>query len=188
MTVRHPLMEWSTPLRRLLMAAPERMLAPAMASTLAEHLTVGDVLLDLAAASRDDLFAAVGQHMAHTYGVSADGVAHGLRRRERIGSSALGHGVAIPCARVQDAERMYVLFIRLAAPIPFDAPDGLPVSELLVLLVPKQATEKHLHLFAEATQLFADQRLRQRLRLCCDATQVAQLLREGAHRGCANLA
>ena len=102
-------------------------------------------------------------------------VAASLAHREKIGSTGLGEGVAIPHARVKDLERIQVAYAHLKIPISFDAPDGKPVSDVLVLLVPKQATEEHLSILAEATQMFSDRQFRDRLHLCKHALEVKQL-------------
>jgi len=68
-----------------------------------------------------------------------------------------------------------VTYLRPRAPIPFDAPDGEPVSDFLCLLVPKEATDEHLRILAEAAQIFADQRFRARLRQCADASAAKRL-------------
>jgi PTS system nitrogen regulatory IIA component len=65
--------------------------------------------------------------------------------------------------------------MRLKSPIPFDSPDGKPVSDVLVLLAPKQATEEHLTILAEAAQMLSDRSLRDRLHLCSDRFQVKRL-------------
>jgi PTS system nitrogen regulatory IIA component len=65
--------------------------------------------------------------------------------------------------------------LRLKTPIPFDAPDGKPVSDILVLLVPQQATEEHLQILADATQYLADRKLREQLHKCSLAEEVKQL-------------
>lgn len=98
-----------------------------------------------------------------------------LSRREEVGSTGLGEGVAIPHARIKDLDRIQVAYFRLAAPIPFASPDGLPVSDILVLLVPKQATEEHLSILAEATRLFSEPRFRRQLHGCEQASAVRQL-------------
>lgn len=143
---------------------------------LLEHLRPGDVLLDLEVADRTQLFAAIGRYLAEADGLREDSVTVALQRREQIGSTALGQGVAIPCARIRESATVHVLYVRLRQPIEFAAPDGRPVSQALVLLVPKQATEAHLRLLGEATQVFADQRLRERLRLCSDAGEIIDAL------------
>ena len=102
-------------------------------------------------------------------------VAVSLFRREQIGSTGLGKGVAIPHARVKNLERIQVSYVGLKSPIPFDAPDGKPVSDIIVLLVPKQATEEHLQILSEASLMFSDGQFRERLHLCKNALEVKHL-------------
>ena len=113
--------------------------------------------------------------MEREYSMPRALVAESLTRRELAGSTGLGEGVAIPHARIKDLERIHALYARLNSPIPFDAPDGKPVSDILVLLVPKQATEEHLIILAEATQMFSDRRFREHLHVCKDTLEVKGL-------------
>ena len=84
-----------------------------------------------------------------------------LFARERLGSTGLGQGVAIPHGRIKGLKDALGAFLRLAQPVPFDAPDGKPVSLVFVLLVPEKATEKHLQILSELAQMFSDRALRE---------------------------
>jgi PTS system nitrogen regulatory IIA component len=86
--------------------------------------------------------------------------------------------MAIPHARIKGLQQAVAAFVRTRLPIPFDAPDGKPVSEIVVLLVPERATEQHLNLLAWIAQLFADPHFRERLRMCTDAAAVQRLFAE----------
>ena len=141
-------------------------------STIAELLGLENVLLDLEVSSKPQLFEVIGRHMEHEYAMPKALVAECLARRELAGSTGLGEGVAIPHARVKGLERIHAVYARPKSPIPFDAPDGKPVSDILVLLVPKQATEEHLMILAEATQMFSDRRFREHLHVCKDSLEV----------------
>lgn len=164
--------------RSPLAAAPAPAAGTAPASLLLHHLRGDDVLFAPALADREQLFAYIGQHLAASSGWPAEAVTQGLLRRERVGSSALGKGMAIPCARIEAAAAPRALYVRLQPAIDFAAPDGRHVSDAIVLLVPKPATEAHLHLLANATQVFADPGLRRRLRACADADALIRTLRE----------
>jgi len=139
-------------------------------------LGLGNILLDLDVSSQAQLFEVIGRHMEREYAMPQTSVAENLTRRELAGSTGLGEGVAIPHARIKDLERIHALYARLKSPIPFDAPDGKPVFDILVLLVPKQATEEHLMILAEASQMFSDRRFRERLRVCKDILEVKGLI------------
>jgi nitrogen PTS system EIIA component len=144
-------------------------------NTIASYLFPEDIRLDADISSKSSLFDAVGRHMELEHGLPRDSVSQGLSRRERLGSTGLGQGIAIPHARVTNLSRILIAYIRLKSPIPFDAPDGEPVSDILVLLVPKEATEEHLTILADATQMFGDRRFRGRLRQCGDPLAVKRL-------------
>ena len=144
-------------------------------------LAVEDVLLDLDPRNNAELFQAIGHHMETRHGLSGEGVTAALSHRERIGSTALGQGVAIPHARIQGLARIQLAYVHLKQPISFEAPDSLPVSDFLVLLVPKQATEEHLAILAEATQVFADRELRERLRQCRSPHEVKEIFDTRRH-------
>jgi PTS system nitrogen regulatory IIA component len=113
--------------------------------------------------------------MEARHGMPQAWVVLSLSRREDVGSTGLGQGVAIPHARIKDLYRIHLAYLRLKTPIPFAAPDAKPVSDILVLLVPKQATEEHLSILAEATRMFSDPGFRKQLHLCEQPLAVRQL-------------
>src|SRR5262249_48601182 len=96
----------------------------------------------------------------------------GLSARERLGSTALGCGVAIPHARLKALSRPVAAFVRTALPGSFDAPDGKPVGDMLVLLLPWAATQEHLVILPEVAAMFSDKQFRDHLRACTDREQV----------------
>ena len=132
------------------------------------------IRIDLQANTKSGVFAEAGQLFAGSPGLDATQVAESLATREKMGSTGLGHGIALPHARVKGLRQPQAAFMRLRPAIPFDAPDGKPVSDLLILLVPEQATEAHLQLLAEAVQMFGDRRFRDHLRNQGDAAGVHQ--------------
>ncbi len=144
-------------------------------SILAQYLWPQDIILDIEVASKDELFEVIGRHMEREHALPREWVVAGLVRRERIGSTGLGEGIAIPHARVEELTRIQIAYLRLKKPIAFDAPDGKPVSDVLVILVPKLATEKHLLILADATQIFASPRFREDMHSCRHAIEVKSL-------------
>ncbi len=86
-----------------------------------------------------------------------------LMNRERLGSTALGDGVAIPHCRIP-CPRILGAFVKLAAPVDYDAPDGEGVDMLFVLVVPPEETSAHLEVLAMLARLFQDPENRRRLR------------------------
>ena len=144
-------------------------------STIAKLLSTKDIRLDMDVSRRDSLLDEIARHMEREHGMPKEWVFQSLSRREKIGSTALGEGVAIPHARIKDLQRVQLAYIRLRQPIPFATPDAKPASEILVILVPKEATEEHLRILSEVTQMFSDPQFRQQLRNCGEAGETKRL-------------
>src|SRR5213595_640877 len=113
-------------------------------SLVAKLLAPDHVLVDLQASSKKRLFEQAGLLFENHDAIARSQVFDSLFARERLGSTGLGEGVAIPHGRIKGLKEALGALVRLAQPIPFDAPDGNPVSLVFVLLVPEKATEKHL--------------------------------------------
>ena len=95
-----------------------------------------------------------------------------LLERERLGSTGLGHGIALPHARIQGIEEACGAFLQLENPIDFDAIDNQPADLIFGLLVPESATEEHLRLLAQLATLFQDAQLCARLRTAQSAAEI----------------
>ena len=145
-------------------------------SLVAKLLPPANVLLDLPVSSKKRLFEQVGLLFENNHGIARSLVFDSLFARERLGSTGLGQGVAIPHGRIKGLKDALGAFVRLAQPVPFDAPDGKPVSLLFVLLVPEQATEKHLQILSELAQMFSDRALREAMTAAPDAGALHQLI------------
>jgi len=112
----------------------------------------------------------VGLLFENHQGVARSLVFDSLFAREKLGSTGLGQGVAIPHGRIKGLKDPIGAFLRLKTAVAFDAPDGRPVELVFVLLVPEQATEQHLEILSELAQMFSDRELRSRLAAATDAT------------------
>ena len=141
----------------------------------AHLLASQNILLDADATSKKRLFERVGQLFEDTAGLARGRVFDSLFARERLGSTGLGQGVAIPHGRIKGLKETLAAFIRPAQPIPFEAPDGKPVGQVFVLLVPEQATEEHLQLLSELAQMFSDKAFRDQLAAATDVAKVHHL-------------
>lgn len=139
-------------------------------------LPVKNVLLDLQASSKKRVFEQAGLLFENNQGIARAKVFDSLIARERLGSTGLGHGVAIPHGRIKGLKEAVAAVVRLAEPVPFDAPDGHPVRLLIVLLVPEQATQQHLEVLSEFAQLLSDRPLREQLFSHADASAVHGLI------------
>src|ERR1044071_3193496 len=145
-------------------------------SLIAKLLPASNVVTDLQVSSKKRLFEQAGLLFENRHGVAKSIVFDSLFARERLGSTALGQGVAIPHGRIKGLKESLCAFVRLAQPVPFDAPDGNPVSLVFVLLVPEQATEKHLQILSELAQMFSDRTLREAMSSAADAATLHQLI------------
>lgn len=141
-------------------------------------LKPANVLLDLEAGSKKRLFELTGQALQASEGVAASEVFDSLFSREKLGSTALGHGIAIPHGRIKGLKETACAFVRMRVPIDFDAPDSLPVDLLFVLLAPAAASDLHLQILAELAQMFSEKDMRERLRAAPDAESLYNLIRE----------
>jgi PTS system nitrogen regulatory IIA component len=141
----------------------------------AQLLAVPNILLDVDAASKKRLFERIGQLFEDNAQIARGKVFDSLFARERLGSTGLGQGIAIPHGRIKGLKQALAGFLRPAQPIPFEAPDGKPVAQVFVLLVPEQATEEHLQLLSELAQMFSEKGFREQLASATDVNKVHQL-------------
>ena len=157
--------------------AGARIPAPSPMNPIAELLPATNVLADLEVGSKSELFTELGRLFENGGGVKAEQVATSLHAREKLGSTGLGQGIAIPHGRIKGLLEARGAFARLKTPIAFDAPDSRPVSNVFVLLVPEHATEQHLQLLSELAQMFSEKRFREALATAPDATALHELFR-----------
>lgn len=145
-------------------------------NALAPLLRDDEIVLDADVRDREALLRMGADLLASRNALHGQRVFQALMDRERLGSTAMGGGVAIPHARMAGLERPACAYIRLRQPIAFGAPDGKPVSDFLFLLVPAQASEHHLRLMAAAAGVFSDAVARSRLHSCERCEDVRELL------------
>ena len=143
---------------------------------IAELLSPESILLDLDAATKARLFEAVGAAFAAHGGLDAGAISSSLAAREKLGSTGLGQGIAIPHGRIKGLKQARGAFVRLRQPVAFDAPDGKPVSQVFVLLVPEHATDQHLQLLSELAQMFSEGAFRDRLAGATDVSGILSLI------------
>jgi nitrogen PTS system EIIA component len=141
---------------------------------IAKLLPPSNILLDLDVTSKKRMFEQAGLLFENNQGVARSLVFDSLFARERLGSTGLGQGVAIPHGRIKGLKEAVGAFIRLAQPVPFDAPDGKPVSLVFLLLVPEHATEQHLRVLSELAQMLSDRELRAKLSTDLDPSTLHQ--------------
>jgi len=141
-------------------------------------LDPGHVLLDLDVTSKKRLFEQIGILFENQHQISRSQVFDALFNREKLGSTGLGHGFALPHGRLKGLRDTLCAFIRISGDIPFDSPDGQNVKMAFALLVPEHANEQHLKLLSEIAEMFNDPELRQALLAAVDASQAWRILNE----------
>ena len=139
---------------------------------LASILPAAQVLVHVDATSKKRAFEEAGLLFESLHGLARAVITDSLFARERLGSTGLGHGVAIPHGRIKGLKAPMAAVFRLAQPIGFDAPDEQAVSLLIFLLVPEAATQKHLEILSEIAELLSDAPLRERIKGSDDAAEL----------------
>lgn len=143
---------------------------------LAAILPAAQVLVRVEATSKKRAFEEAGLLFESLYGLSRALVTDSLFSRERLGSTGLGHGVAIPHGRIKGLKAPMAAVFQLARPIGFDAPDEEAVKLLIFLLVPEAATQKHLEILSEIAEMLSDASLRQQLAVSPTAAELHALI------------
>ncbi|MFO1311101.1 MAG: PTS sugar transporter subunit IIA [Burkholderiales bacterium] len=145
-----------------------------------------EVALDVVARDAHGVLEIAAARFARARGLAAGPAARALLRREEAGSTALGAGVAVPHARVGGIGAPWVIYLRLADPLPFKAPDGAPVREYLVIFVPERGdTDDHLALLATVATCFSDPAVRSALARASTAEDVRRAFGDVSPQQCA---
>lgn len=131
-----------------------------------------NVVLDLDVSSKKRAFEQAGLIFENNCGIARSTVSDNLFARERLGSTGLGHGVAVPHGRIKGLKAPLAAFVRLKEPIPFESPDGQPVNLLIFLLIPDHVTQQHLEILSEIAEMFSDEAFRNLLKTSPDAAAV----------------
>lgn len=134
------------------------------------------VLVAVDSTSKKRAFEEAGLLFENLHGLNRALITDSLFARERLGSTGLGHGVAIPHGRIKGLKQPLAAVFQLAHPIGFDAPDEQAVQLMIFLLVPEAATQKHLEILSEIAELLSDASLREQMKACSDAAALHALI------------
>ena len=143
---------------------------------LSQILPPSQVLVRVEATSKKRAFEEAGLLFENQHGMNRALITDSLFARERLGSTGLGHGVAIPHGRIKGLKAPMAAVFLLQTPIGFDAPDEQAVALLIFLLVPEAATQKHLEILSEIAELLSDSTLREQLKSSTDAAALHRLI------------
>jgi PTS system nitrogen regulatory IIA component len=128
------------------------------------------------AADKRQALSVVAEIAGRQLGLKPATVLNALLKREAQGSTGVGHGVAIPHARVRGLDHMYGVFVRLEAPVDFGADDQKPVDLLFALLGPADGEARHLTALARVSRIFRSPDLRNQLRHALGVDAIRALL------------
>ncbi len=146
---------------------------------LSDFISSDNVACGIRASSRKRVLEVLGGALAeNSEEVSAQAVFNSLHMRERLGSTGLGRGIAIPHGRINGLSTVLGAFVQLESGVEFDSPDGQDVDLLFALLVPEDSTEIHLKLLAQLSAMFKDKALCDQLRLAKSRQSLHDLLIE----------
>ena len=154
-----------------------------MTTPLAELLSADHIRIGVDVDDAAGVFRTLAGLLASPAPAGAKTIDDALAARERLGSTALGHGFAIPHARISGLAKARAAFVRTRSPVEFAAPDRKPVRCFVALIVPAQATEHHLQLLAEAAERLGNSAFRESLRGAQSPHEIAALFSEPIRTG-----
>jgi PTS system nitrogen regulatory IIA component len=129
--------------------------------------------------SKKRVFERAAEAMSAALNVSSETIYRALLAREKLGSTAIGEGIAIPHCRINECSEAAGCIVTLQEPIDYGSADGQDVDIIFVLLVPEEATEAHLKLLAALARSFSNAEVRDRVRQTQDPEALKQLLLSG---------
>ena len=132
-------------------------------TNIAKILPPANVLLDLEISSKKRAFEQAGLLFENNCSIARSTVSENLFARERLGSTGLGHGVAVPHGRIKGLKAPIAAFVRLKEGIPFESPDGQPVTLLIFLLIPDNVQQQHLETLSEIAEMLSNEDFRTEL-------------------------
>jgi PTS system nitrogen regulatory IIA component len=148
--------------------------------SLTSEAKLADLLVfsQLSVHSKKRVFESAAEAFCDVSGLSREAVYRGLLDREKLGSTALGDGVAIPHCRIDECNAPLGCLITLSNPIDFSSSDGQGVDIVLVLLVPSQAAKEHLDLLAGAATLLSNEQTRLAIREAVEPVDLTEIVAE----------
>ncbi len=136
------------------------------------------IIEDIVAQDKQEMLKEFSQLLEKTIGLKADKVFNVLTEREKLGSTGIGEGVAIPHGKLRDITELVCCFGRSQKGIEFDAIDGKPVHLIFLLLAPENSAGTHLKALAKISKILKDPNFRKQLLETKGAEQLYQIIKE----------
>jgi PTS system nitrogen regulatory IIA component len=144
--------------------------------TISALLSTQCIFLDTEISSKKKLLELIANVAADRSQLSESTIYANLLNRERLGSTALGQGFAVPHARLADLDRTLACFFRLKEAVNFEAPDELPVDLVFTVIIPEEATDEHLIILSSLAKIFSRQEVCEAIRKAADKEEVAKII------------
>ncbi|MFT5811623.1 MAG: PTS system nitrogen regulatory IIA component [Rubritalea sp.] len=144
--------------------------------TVTALLSPDRVFIDPNISSKKKLLEFIANTVTEQCGLAQSKLFNSLLDRERLGSTGLGDGFAVPHARLPDLKETVGFFVKLAKPINFDAPDNQPVDLIFCIIIPEHATDEHLQILASLAKIFSQPSIREAIRTARTDADVTRII------------
>lgn len=145
---------------------------------ISDFLQSENVFIDVPSTSKVQVLKRLSEAAGRQLGIDGSVIFDALHARERLGSTGIGGGIAIPHARIPDLKRTFGVLARLAGDVAFEAIDDIPVDLVFVLLIPDDSTKAHLNVLACIARRLRSPEVLDQVRAAKDARQIYQALTE----------
>ena len=144
--------------------------------TISALLSPGCIFIDTDISSKKRLLEFISNTVADKFGLPQSTIYGNLLDRERLGSTGLGNGFAIPHARLSNLDTTIGCFIWLDQPVKFEAPDNKPVDLVFTIIIPENATDEHLEILSSLAKIFSQSEICEAIRSAESNDEVARII------------
>ena len=145
--------------------------------TISALLSPQKIFIDTEVTSKKKLLELIANIVADRTQLGQSIIYNSLLNRERLGSTGLGDGFAVPHARVPDLDKTVGCFFRLKEPVNFESPDNLPVDLVFTIVIPQEATEEHLLILSALARIFSRAEVCEAIRGATNKEEIATIIR-----------
>ncbi|TNF88721.1 MAG: PTS IIA-like nitrogen regulatory protein PtsN [Gammaproteobacteria bacterium] len=144
--------------------------------TISALLSPQSIFIDTEITSKKKLLELIANIVADRTNLSESSIYNNLLNRERLGSTGLGQGFAVPHARVDDLDKTIGCFFRLKQAVNFESPDNRPVDLVFTIIIPEEATEEHLMILSSLASIFSREEICDAIRNAASKDEIAQII------------
>jgi PTS system nitrogen regulatory IIA component len=145
--------------------------------TISALLSPQRIFLDTEISSKKKLLELIANIVADQTQLAEPLIYSNLLNRERLGSTGLGHGFAVPHARLENLDKTIGCLFRLKEPVNFEAPDNQPVDLVFTIIIPQEATEEHLLILSSLARIFSQTDVCEAIRGATSRDEIAQIIK-----------